>query len=152
MMPQAKAAATRCLVPYAADLARRYNSGSEHDRLRLAACDFLARFYDLIYENDMFPPQPVKDEIAQLGRAFMNVYGKLSAESLSNGIRAWKMTPKFHVFVHMCEHQMFLNPRFYWTYSDEDLQQIMKEIAKSLHPNHLAPMVLFKWLVLQFDC
>ncbi|CAK0877612.1 unnamed protein product, partial [Prorocentrum cordatum] len=132
---KATAAATRCLVPYAADLAKRYNSGSEHDRLRLAACELLARFYDLAYENDMFPPQPVKDEMAQLARAFMNVYGRLSVGAIANGIRAWKMTPKFHMFVHMSEHQNVINPRFYWTYSDEDLQRIMKEIAKSLHPS-----------------
>ena len=120
--------------------------------MRLAASDILARWYDLTYENDMFPPQPVKDEMAQLARAFMNVYGQLSAEALANGIRAWKMTPQFHMFVHMSEIQNLINPRFYWTYSDEDLQGIMKEIAKSLHPSHFAPMVLLKWLVLQFDC
>ena len=100
----------------------------------------------------MFPPKPVRDEMAQLARGFMTVYGHLSPEALADGIRAWKMTPKFHMFVHMSEDQNLINPRFYWTYSDEDLQQIMKEIAKSLHPNHLAPMVLLKWLVLQFDC
>eukprot|EP00959_Pyramimonas_sp_CCMP1952_P456598 9473443-Pyramimonas_sp.AAC.1 len=93
-----------------------------------------------MYDNGRFFPVSVKDELAQLARAFINAYSQLSAEAIASRKRAWKMTPKFHTFVHLAEHQSFMNPRFYWTYSDEDLQRLMKEIASSLHSSHLAPM------------
>ena len=43
------------------------------------------------------------------------------------------------------------NPRFYWTYSDEDLQRLAKEIAQSCHVDNLPTMVLYKYLIWVFD-
>ena len=43
------------------------------------------------------------------------------------------------------------NPRFYWTYSDEDLQRLAKEIAQSCHVDNLPAMVLYKYLIWVFD-
>ena len=42
------------------------------------------------------------------------------------------------------------DPRFWWTYGDEDLQRIMKQIAVRCHPSNLATTVLFRWLCGRF--
>ena len=45
---KAKAATVRHLVPYTHDLAKRHDSGSEHDRLRIACCQVLETLYDTL--------------------------------------------------------------------------------------------------------
>ena len=42
------------------------------------------------------------------------------------------------------------NPRFWWTYADEDLQRVMKAIALCCHPLNLAPTALYRWLIGRF--
>ena len=63
------------------------------------------------------------------------------------------MTPKLHMFEHMCEFQALImgSPRRWWSYSDEDLIGIMVVVAESCHPATLAISILFKWLHLVFD-
>ena len=63
------------------------------------------------------------------------------------------MVPKFHLFQHLCEIQFQIkgNPRFFWTYADEDLVGHMKEIAQSCHPSTVNQVCMYKWLRLVFD-
>ena len=71
-----------------------------------------------------------------------------------NRSRKWKATPKFHLFSHLTEWQipdLGLNPRFYWTYADEDLVGQLVEVAQSCHPSTLAPVALTKWVILLFS-
>jgi hypothetical protein len=95
--------------------------------------------------------KPQTQEIAKIGALFVASYGHLSHEALVAGVRAWKMVPKFHTFVHLCERQSFINARFAWTYGDEDLQRIVKDIALACHKNTVAPCTLYRWLIGAFD-
>ena len=67
-------------------------------------------------------------------------------------VKLWKMNPKLHLFDHLCCWQAVEvgNPRFYWTYSDEDLVGLLIEVAESCHPTTLAASALFKWLQVYF--
>ena len=66
--------------------------------------------------------------------------------------KLFKMTPKLHLFIHLCEQAVLLGkPRFYWTYADEDLVGQFIEIAETVHPTTMAITALFKWLHLLFD-
>ena len=66
-------------------------------------------------------------------------------------VRAWKLAPKFHLFVHVGEIQArHMNPRVYWVYMDEDLMQHIKRIALSLHGRTVCENILFKWVVATF--
>ena len=57
-----------------------------------------------------------------------------------------------HVYVCKQTQELELgNPRFYWTYSDEDLQRLAKEIAQSCHVDNLPAMVLYNYLIWVFD-
>ena len=146
-----KAADTRRLVYFAAELASEHNSGSEHDRLRQAVADALARMLDILEAEPRFLSAAAQQQLVRLSRAFMAAWTKLSAEALSQGQRAWKMTPKFHLMQHIMEHQSWINPRYTWAYADEDLQRILKDVALSCHSKNTPSMVLFKWAVNTFD-
>ena len=65
-------------------------------------------------------------------------------------MRMWKMSPKFHILQHICEHQSWFNPRMIWCYGDEDLQHLVQEVALSCHPTTTAHMTLYKWGVCNF--
>ena len=49
------------------------------------------------------------------------------------------------------EAQLFGNPRYWWTYSDEDFQRVVKEIALSCHAAHVPHVATYKWLVGLFE-
>ena len=69
---------------------------------------------------------------------FCNEYSKLAAAAATARQRLWKVTPKLHLFSHLCEWQSVSlgNPRFYWCYSDEDMVGQLVEVAESCHPEH----------------
>ena len=65
----------------------------------------------------------------------------------------FKVVPKFHLMDHLCDlfASLWGSPRYFWTYSDEDLVGILTEVAESVHMNTLPMSVLFKWMWLCFD-
>jgi hypothetical protein len=80
------------------------------------------------------------------------MYSRLAKMSFDRGQRLWKLSPKLHLFCHMCLHGILMgNPRYYWCYGDEDLVRILIGISESVHPNTLAASVLCKWLWCVFD-
>lgn len=145
---KSKAAATRYLAPFVLQLARKYLSPTV-----IAVCELLTRFYDLINEESMFLSAAAKHEIPKLGLAFSELYSQLATESFAAGELFWKVTPKHHLFQHLCEWQAisYGNPRFYWVYADEDLVGKLIECARSCHPKTMAFTAMFKWLLLSFD-
>ena len=150
---KAKAAAVRNLVPYVAELAAQHNSGSLHDTRRLALANDLHEFYNLLQNEGRFFSASALASVQRLGNSVPILYAHLAAEALDSGTKAWKLVPKFHLYQHLCLHQSAShgNPRFYWTYADEDMVGQMVEVAQSCHPSTMAPTAMFKWLVLQFQ-
>ena len=147
-----KAAETRHLVPYAVDLAVRCDDGSEHSARRIAVVRLLNRFYIILNENDMFISAGDLDELKNIGKNLTVLYNALSVEAATNMKKIWKFVPKFNLFVHLCEIQSaVMNPRFFWTYSDEDLVGQLCEVARTCHPNTMGETALYKYLLLHFD-
>ena len=151
---RAKAAATRHLSHYALSIMQIHGDGSEHDLKVLALCRLLCRFYGILDSESMFLTSGVRAELPILGQQFGILYASLSAQALRDKRKFFKMSPKLHLFVHLCEWQgiEYSNPRFYWCYADEDLVGLMVEVAKTCHPKTMAMNTLFKWLHLEFDC
>ena len=148
-----KGVATRHLAAYAAELASRFNSGSIHDRRRQAVCDLLVRFYEIVEKGPSVLSDELQSEMAEIGRLMLGTYFALSQEAVDNGVRAWKATPKFHLFMHLCLEQCRVwNPRHFWCYADEDLQRHIAEIAESCSSLRLVPVVLHKWIILAYEC
>ena len=147
---KAKAACTRHLIKYGIDLSTRFNDGTVHDRRRLAVATLLGRWYELIDTTDRRFSDGVVQELKTIGRDFMGLYTGLSLEASRTNTRAWKLVPKFHVFQRLSEWvpEEWGNPRFFWTYADEDMIGSLCEIGASCHPNTLSETALVQWLVL----
>ena len=81
------------------------------------------------------------------------LYQQLSAHAFRSGLELWKMSSTLHLFMHLTEIQCVMhgNPRYYWTYTDEDLVGMMVEIVETCHPTTMAFTVLFKWVNLFFE-
>ena len=148
---RAKAAATRCAAPFAALLAHEFNSGSEHDERRAAVADSLVRFYELLSHGQF--STAIKAELPTVGSRLCRLYALLSCEALDAEVVAWQLVPKFHVFLHLCLTQAIQwgNPRFFWTYADEDMVGHMIAVAKSCHNVTMPTIALYKWLSIMFD-
>ena len=109
---KAKGAATRHLIKCVLDLARRHIG----DRRVLAVAQLMTEFYTLIDNEGLYLSEPAKERAPHIGRNFCSIYAQLSRSALENKVKAWKATPKFHLFCHLTEWQMpdlGLNPRFY---------------------------------------
>jgi hypothetical protein len=155
---KAKAAATRHLAHFALELAVAEDLAVPadaddavklHSRRRRAVCQLLVIFYSMLESNGRYFSRDDQRRVADCGRNLVIIYSQLAAESVAKEERFWKLIPKFHIFLHLCEVQCTTwgNPRWYWCYSDEDLQKLMKAVALSCHPARMASEVLRKWVV-----
>ena len=82
------------------------------------------------------------------------LYAHLGNEAAAKREKAWKGSPTFHIFLHLCQWQvpdLRLNPRSYWTYADEDLVGTLVDCAEKCHPSTMAWTALTKWVLLAFD-
>ena len=118
------AAPIRGLAPYALEIAKRFDTGSRHDKMKVDICQCLDDFYKILSINTMVLTQEAQCRIATIGQHMCMCYSRLSSEAETNDERLWKMTPKLHLVQELCEHQVpawGLSPSYFWTYTDEDL-------------------------------
>ena len=150
---KAKAAATRLLASYALSLVVQFGSDDKESKLILGVCQLLVRFYEILDVESQFLSPGVKQELPKLGQRLVGLYTSLATAAKAAGLKMWKLQPKLHLFQHLCEWQAIThgNPRYYWTYADEDLAGKMAEVSQSCHPRTLAASGLFKWLHTAFE-
>ena len=150
---KAKAAATRHLARYVLDLVQRFGTAEKQDRQMLALCQLLCQFYDLLQKESQFLSAEAKDSLPKIGQRLVGIYTALATVAKESGSKTWKLMPKLHLFLHLCEWQALSHgsPRYYWTYADEDLAGLMADVAASVHPRTMATSALFKWLHLAFQ-
>ena len=150
---KAKAAATRHLAKYALHIVQQFGSRSTEDRRMLGVAQLLVRFYAILDEESRSLSAPARIELPKLGQQLVGLYTALATDAKERGLKLWKLQPKLHLFQHMCEWQSlsFGNPRYCWTYADEDLAGIMAEVASSCHPATMSISSLFKWLHTSFQ-
>ena len=150
---RSKGAVARHLSRYALHLMRTMGDGSTHDNLVWAICDLLCQFYDLMKDSEQSLTADAKEKLPVIGNRLARYYTQLADEYKVKGIKLFKVSPKLHLFVHLCETQAPLlgNPRFWWTYSDEDFVGLMVEVSQTCHPSTLSVNAIFKWLHLMFD-
>ena len=152
---KAKGAASRHIAEFALLLARRHLlDASERGRKAFAVAQCLVNFYRIIEDEGQYLSAGAKASIPKLGRQLCVLYAQLAREAFEDGERFWKMNPKLHLFLHLCEWlvpELGLNPRQYWTYGDEDVVGQLVEVARSCHVRTLASTALFKWFLLFFN-
>lgn len=149
---KAKAAAVRHLAPFAVELAKEFNTGTLHDRRRVALAELLVEFYKILQSEDMFLNPDARVRLPELGYDLCMLYSNLADEAARNGVKGWKFSPKHHLMLHLCEWQgpEYGNPRFYWVYADEDLVGRLIEVAHSCHPSTMSVVAIFKWMTFAF--
>ena len=88
------------------------------------------------------------ERLAIVGERFGQTWAQLSSEALDSRTKAWKVSPKHHLFWHILDavEKTRINPKSYWVYADEDLVGQLITIAESTHPHTLAQVSLAKWL------
>ena len=118
----------------------------------VAVCQLLVRFYEIMESESQFLGAAAKRELPTLGSQLVGIYTGLAKAAKNKGLKMWKLHPKLHLFLHLTEWQClsYGNPRYYWTYADEDLAGNMSEVAKSVHPSTMATSGMFKWLHIAF--
>lgn len=143
-----KAAAIRHLAPYAKEIVDRFHNGTPEDTLIQNVITLLCRFYEILGSESQFVSAHVRAELPVLSQKLAEFYSQLASSNFGVVNRLWKMSPKLHLFEHLCQITaiMYGNPRYFWTYADEDLVGQMIEIAETCHPSTLPFSVLFKWL------
>ena len=146
---KSKAAAGRHLAPFAHHLAVTYLG----DRRIHAICQLLCEFYRLLDSQGMFLDANARARFPLIGQRMCGLFAQLSAEAVANGHRRWKMTPKVHLTLHLCEWQApsVGNPKSFWVYADEDLVGTMIEVAESCHSKTVAVTAMFKWALFCFS-
>lgn len=80
---KAKAATVRHLVQFALDLARRYDSESQHDSWRTACCQVVDIFYGILEREGRWLTEEAKRDIEPSGQLFDGIYSQLSAGALA---------------------------------------------------------------------
>ena len=150
---KAKGAQTRHLANYILDVARRFDSGTQHDRKKIAVAQLLVRVYEIMASAGQFLSPGELADFEKVGRGMVALYSDLYAEAATNGRTLWKFPPKAHLIDHMVTYQSreWGNPSYFWCYADEDLVGMSIEIAKSCHQSTMAATALVKWLVVAFD-
>jgi hypothetical protein len=147
---KAKGAALRHVTAYVLHLAVQFCNGSRYDNLVLSLCQLICRFYELISRESQFLTSEALKELPVIGHRLAEAYTTLSSLSFSAGFKLFKMMPKLHLWEHLTEYPLPLNPRAFWCYSDEDLMGALVAIAVTCHSSTLASTALFKWLHLAF--
>ena len=147
---KAKAAATRHLAEFALELAKQH---CQDDPRIVAIVQLLCEFYDWLAKEGVYMGEAATSRLPQVGQNLCALYGQLAREAFDRKEKMWKMTPTFHLFLHLCEWQipdLRLNPRSYWTYADENLVGSLVEVAESCHVSTLAATSMTKWVLLFF--
>ena len=147
---KAKAAATRHLMPFALRLAQEFC-----EKRVVALAQLMVEFYQILERDDPLILSELSiRRLPTIGRQVCAIYGHLSREHYEQQQRAYKLVPKFHLFLHLCEWQIpetKLNPRSYWTYADEDVVGQLVEVAEHCHVRTLPSTALAKWILLALD-
>ena len=120
---------------------------------RMTSSDLLVQrhwlpFYGLLEACTRHMSCDCRREMAKFSREICSFYATLSSQHAPN---AWRLTPKFHLLLHLVEVQIpqWGSPRFFWCYADDDLIGQVIDVASSCHPSTMAAVALYKCSLMQ---
>ena len=142
-----KAAEARHMVPVTHFILKRFFPlASDHEFLRFRCIDALHKCY---IELHKWGPNS-SATLGHEGKYFCMLYNQLNLDALRRSPRGllWRMYPKFHIFIHLCESGY--DPKTTWNYSDESAIGQGALVAESCHPATLSVEFIEKHRVLEF--
>jgi hypothetical protein len=119
------------LVPVAAALSEKFDSGDPlhgHRRLCLRA---LADLCDFIDEGDLIWKTSYADKFEERVNTFLLHYTALATRAHTRRQKLWSMVPKSHYCAHLPQQARYLSPRASWTYGSEDMVGRIARLAHS---------------------
>ena len=121
-------------------------AGNEEDRDILSVLDSLSAFYRIIEREPYhMSAQSVQDVQTHLDTV-LYFYRKLGLSALAAHPpeRRWMEVPKFHFAQHIGLQAKWGNPRWSWTYTDEDFMGHLKRICQSASVGTASIKVVYK--------
>ena len=142
-----KAAESRHLVPVLSSIfATLAEPGDPTDEAIVAVLEALSLFYATIEcEGYRLSPQALGQVQFQMDR-LLNNYRVLSVGAREVGRLLWHETPKFHYAQHVSLQSALGNPRYHWTYMEEDFMGHLKTICERCTEGTPAHGVVYKLL------
>lgn len=116
-----KAANTRGIIPFAAELAAQLDNGTPKRHHRARCVVELNRFYQTVHAAGMFPTAEQSDAIRSSVGKCLKHYCWLAKDAVKAGKMAYNIVPKMHYFFHIGLRSRFSNPRFGQTYINESM-------------------------------
>ena len=121
---RAYAAEVRALVPFAEYISAELdNANIVHNTIKQAAKHLHKCYLNLSSGN--FSSISLKTEAIK----FCTLYGALQEDAERSGLVAWRVKPKFHLFLEMTMEGH--NPSLNWTYRDEDFGGSVAAVSRS---------------------
>ena len=72
----------------------------------VAVAQLLFEFYEVIDAEGMHMQDAAICRIARIGRQICQCYSQLARAAADSREKMWKASPKFHIFLHLCEWQI----------------------------------------------
>ena len=89
----------------------------------------LERFYAIMESyGHVIPVEPAEELFEVVHRCCVH-YACLASDAAERGLKLFKITPKFHFWLHIAWMARYVNPRFAWCYADEDFVGKIATIA-----------------------
>jgi hypothetical protein len=128
----ARAAETRCLIPFAVQLVQEYmdddiefERSMKHCLLELAEC-YKCLSHDILFSQDL---------LCKHCRRYCTLYVGLSDAAADP---LWRVKPKLHAFQELCEMSGASRPATSWTYRDEDFGGSAAKLSRRRGGKHSA--------------
>ena len=150
--PGVKAANTRCIVPWAANLSQTYcDTDTQKDKSIRKMFSSLCTVYDTLYSSDMFMTSTQRDTLKLATLRFGRHYQWLNIKSTGDGICMYNVKPKHHFMQHIPRQSRLLNPRFTQCYMEEgfigDVSDMWKSSVNGPYEKTMQRTVLVRNLV-----
>ena len=124
---RAKGAETRHLVPFGVFLAMEINDARQdaHGLLVVRVATSLFELYSLFHQKPI-DAQLIGNTCRQLCLLYSSLHDEAAEEIL------WKVKPKFHMMIELCEYQVenFGSPEEFWAYRDESFVGFVAEFSR----------------------
>jgi len=145
-----KAAQIRHLAGPVRAVIERLNKDGRHDHL-VQVMQQLERFYLIIDSYGPSIPLESATELFDRVHSCCVHYCCLASDAAARGLKLFKITPKFHFWLHIAYYARFVNPRFAWTYADEDFVGKIAQVAHAssfgLGPLRLGPSMVHRYVL-----
>ena len=149
---KAKACNAAALIAFMLHLYNRLPALDEQDELiRLTLWGFY-QIYETVKHRNRYLSLHERDKLEATRSAALHGYNALSHLSANGGAALFSIIPKFHQVDHILRDAIRtgLNPRVYWTMSDESYGGELAVVARAVHPRSITTRVVQRWLAVFF--